>query len=505
VRGLISLGVRQGEHVGVLMSNRPSALAVVAALNRLGAVAVLLRPDGDLAREAELGQVTRIVADPERAEAAKELGEVHTFVLGGGAEERDLGPGVTDMERIDPDTVELPAWYRPNPGRASDVAFILFAGEGENSKVNRITNRRWALGAFGTASSAALPRSDTVYTVTPLYHPSGLLMTIGGALAGDARIAMTTAFDPATFWDEVRRYGVTIASYTWTGLHDLVEAPLNPAERHHPIRLFIGSGMSRGLWRRVEARFAPARVLEFWASTEGDAILVNLSGAKPGAMGRPLPGSAEVRIAAWDADHDRLVEGRDGLAVECGPGEVGMLLARSRPGPTLSTAMVRGVFAREDAWLVTGDLFERDSDGDYWLVSNVNALIRTAEALVPPLPIRDALEDLPAVDLAVAYGVPGKTPGTEIAVAAVTLREGRELVPADIAEVLSVLDAADRPLVVHVVDEIPLTTWHRPITGPLRKAGVPPAESKRAWYLDRAKDAYRPLTAAARKRLAGEG
>ena len=47
VRGLISIGVRQGEHVGVLMGTRPSALALVVALSRLGAVAVLLRPDGD--------------------------------------------------------------------------------------------------------------------------------------------------------------------------------------------------------------------------------------------------------------------------------------------------------------------------------------------------------------------------------------------------------------------------------------------------------------------------
>src|SRR3712207_8921165 len=36
VRGLVSIGVHQGEHVGVLMGTRPSALALVAALNRLG-------------------------------------------------------------------------------------------------------------------------------------------------------------------------------------------------------------------------------------------------------------------------------------------------------------------------------------------------------------------------------------------------------------------------------------------------------------------------------------
>ena len=35
---------------------------------------------------------------------------------------------------------------------------------------------------------------------------------------------MARHFDPATFWDEVRRYGVTVGTYTWTMLRDLVEA-----------------------------------------------------------------------------------------------------------------------------------------------------------------------------------------------------------------------------------------------------------------------------------------
>src|SRR5205085_6826422 len=172
--------------------------------------------------------------------------------------------------------------------------------------------------AFGTASSAALGSGDTLYSVTPLYHPSGLMMSIGGAIAGGARLAMATHFDPSTFWDEVRRYGVTVASYTWTLLHDLTEAPPHPGERHHPVRLFIGSGMPRGLWRRVEDRFRPARVVEFYASTEAGAILVNLRGAKRGSMGRPLPGSSEVRIAQYDAASGDLVLGPDGLARVCG-------------------------------------------------------------------------------------------------------------------------------------------------------------------------------------------
>ena len=502
VRGLIEIGVRQGEHVGVLMGTRPTALALISALSRLGAVSVLMRPDGDVAREARLGQVERIIADPERASLATGVGELHTFVLGGGGGPRDLGLPIVDMEQIDPGAVRLPKWYRPNPGRASDLAFIVFTGAGENTRMSRITNRRWAMSAFGTASSAALSDADTVYSVTPPYHPSGLMTTIGGAIAGGARLAVARSFDPATFWDEVRRYGVTIGSYTWTLLHDLVEAPPDLGERHHPLRLFIGSGMPRGLWRRVEERFAPARVLEFYASTEAGAILVNLRDVKRGAMGRPLPGSTDVAIAAFDIERQALVAGPDGFARRCQTDEVGMLLARVRPTEQLSVVPLRGVFAAEDSWLATGDLFRCDADGDYWRVGGAGEVIRTREGPVFPIPIRDALSELPAVDMAVVYGVDGGTGSPDVAVAAVTLRAGYELSARELGRALASLAPEQRPAVVRVVQEVPVTTWHRPLTGPLREQGIPkPGEDVQAWYRDATGEVYRPLSAPARKRL----
>jgi len=505
VRGLISIGVRQGEHVGVLMGTRPSALALAVAINRLGAVAVLLRPDGDVRREASLGQVERIIADPERAPLAAGVSNLHTFVLGGGGNPRDLGiPLTTDMEQIDPDAVTLPRWYRPDPGRARDLAFILFTGAGEMTRMSRITNRRWALSAFGTASSAALSDADTVYSVTPLYHPSGLMMSIGGAVVGGSRLAMASRFDPSTFWDEARRYGVTVASYTWTLLHNLVDAPAHPGERHHPVRLFIGAGMPRGLWRRVQERFAPARVLEFYASTEAGAILVNLSGAKIGSMGRPLPGSAEVRIASYDVEESGLVLRADGFAREAAVDEVGMLLARVRRDEPLSMIPLRGVFVTGDTWLLIGDLFRRDADGDFWRIDNLGEVIPSAQGPVFTGPIRDALGDLPAVDLAVAYGVPAHRGAHELPVAAVTLQSGQALQAKDIATAVRGLAREQRPAIVHVIDKIPVTTWWRPITGPLREAGIPqPGEGVQAWYLDRRGDGYRPLTAASHRRLAG--
>jgi putative long chain acyl-CoA synthase len=130
VRGLLSVGVRQGEHVGIYMSSRPSALAVGTAVSRLGGVAVFLRPEGELEHELELGEVQHLITDPDHAAQATKAWNGQVYVLGGVGKSRKLPDNASDMEQIDPDRVAVPEWYEPSPGRAEDVAFLLFSGHG---------------------------------------------------------------------------------------------------------------------------------------------------------------------------------------------------------------------------------------------------------------------------------------------------------------------------------------------------------------------------------------
>jgi putative long chain acyl-CoA synthase len=473
VSGLLSVGVRHGEPVGVLMDTRPSMLIAVAALNRIGAVVVLLRPGGSLAKEIDLGGVRRVVTDPEHVAAVHAQTDAQLFVLGGGGEQRDLGvAGVIDLERIDPNTVAAPAWYQPNPGKARETAFVLFTGDGAFTKVRAITNARWARAAFGTAASADLGPRDTVYSVNPIHQPSGLLMSLGGAVASGARFAMASKFDPDTFWDEARRYGVTVVSYTWTSLRDIVEAPTHPGEHHHAIRTFIGSGMPVGLWHRVTERFAPARVVEYYASSQTDAILVNMPGSKVGCKGTPLPGGPELRVARINESTRELALRADGSAQRCRPREIGMLLSRVEPGMSQPLRPQRGLFAPGDAWLVTGDLFFRDEDGDFWLAGSADSNVTTAQGVVGGQAVEDALGLLDSIDVSVTYAVPD-TAGTDLAVTAVTLRAGRSLHAADLSVALGQLPPDRRPHLVHVVDCIPTGTSHRPLTTQLIDNGRP--------------------------------
>ena len=504
VRGLIDVGVRQGTRVGVLMDTRPSAMVAIAALSRLGAVAVLMPPDADLPQAARLGGVTDVITDPANLDAARNL-PAQVLVLGGG-ENRDLelptGSTVIDMEQIDPDAVELPGWYRPNPGYARDVAYVVFNAIGGGQLVpKQITNYRWALSAFGTASAAALTRNDTVYCLTPLHHQSGLLVSLGGSVVAGSRIALSRGLCPERFVDEVRQYGVTVVTYTWSMLREVLDAPEFALTGNNPIRLFMGSGMPTGLWKRILEVFEPARIVEFFATSDGQAVLANVSGVKIGSEGRPLPGGGEVELGAYDPDEDLILENDRGFVRVAGRGEIGVLLARPW-GPIDPTASIkRGVFAPGDIWISTEYIFWRDADGDYWLLGNRSGLIRTERGIVFPAPITDAIGEIAAVDLAVTY--PLQVPGGTLAVTALTLRPGMTVTIGDLDEAIAAMPVGLGPDVVHVVTELPVSASYRPTVSSLRAAGLPKA-GRNSWYLDRDSGKYRRLTAAARADLAGD-
>lgn len=509
VRGLIEVGVRQGDRVGVLMETRPSALVAIAALSRLGAVAVVMRPDADLAASVRLGGVSEILTDPTNLEAARQLpGQV--LVLGGG-ESRDLHlpedaseqAHVIDMEQIDPDAVKLPAWYRPNPGLARDLAFIAFSAASGELVAKQITNYRWAVSAFGTASTAALDRRDTVYCLTPLHHESALLVSLGGAVVGGTRIALSRGLQPDRFVQEVRQYGVTVVSYTWAMLREVLDDPGDPAfvlHGNHPVRLFIGSGMPTGLWERVLDAFAPAHVVEFFATTDGQAVLANVSGAKVGSKGRPLPGVGRVVLGAYDAEQDLILEDDRGFVQIAEPNQVGLLLAASK-GPIDPTASVkRGVFAPADTWISTEYLFYRDADGDYWLAGRRGSVVHTARGLVFVEPVTDALGRVNGVDLAVTYNVP--VGDRQVAVSAVTLLPGASITAADLTEAVANIPIGVGPDIVHVCREMTLSATYRPTVSALRAAGIP-KPGRQAWYFDAGSTQFRRLTPAVRSELSG--
>ena len=502
VAGLIHCGVRPGAHIGVMMAPRPSALVAIAALSRLGAVAVMLSAADDVPEMMRMADTSTILSDPLHLERAAQVSG-RVLVLGGGSgDARSIseadGRRVIDMEQIDPEHVRMPDWYRPDPGQAGDLAFVLFNRTQGRLVRWSVTNHRFAQSAFGAAAAANLTSADTVYCLPPLYHASGLLTTLGATVAGQSRIALSAGLDPDRFATEVRRYGVTVVSYTWSMLSEIVR---NPAVRGASgrIRLFMGSGMPSGLWDEVSDVFPEAHVLEFFATADGSAILANVQGTKVGSMGQTLPGTNPVKIAAIDFTQPSLdIDGNTGFVREAQVDEIGVLMAHAGQRFEANGLVLRDVFRSHDRWEVTGLLFRRDADGDFWFLGPDSGLVHSAAGIVYPTPIEQALSRMPAIDDVVVFkaGVPGR----QLAIAAITLRDSAaSITPTQLRVGLGELEADQRPHVVMIVPELPRTESYRVYGGDYARRGLP-KPGPGIWYRDD-ESRYRRYTASAAKHL----
>ena len=522
VRGLVATGIRTGDKVGVMMKSRPSHLSVVAAINRIGAVAVLLSPatpDDLVARALGLGEADTLIVDPDGAARARAATTGRVLVLGGVGEvpwqpgaSRVLPAGVVDLEAIEPGAVELPGWYRPDPGRARDLAMV-FVSSGRDAALRavRITNRRWAFSALGAAAAATLTTRDTVYCCLPLHHPSGTLVATGSALISGARLALASAFTPDAFWDEVRRYGVTVVYYAGEMCRRLIDAPPVLGENNNPVRLFAGSGLRAGVWRRLVDRFGPVGVLEMYASTEANTVLANARGKKLGSVGRPLPGSPDVAIAAWSLAADDFVRDGAGRLVHARLDEPGMLVAALAAAADLAyidpRRIVSDAFVAGDRWFVTGDLFRVDPEGDYWFVDRAHQMITTPHGPVASTRIEDALYEVPGVALCAATGRPGASdladPAAppapagdhQIAIAAIQLHPGATLDLEALSRAVAALPEYARPHRIRIVDALAMTDGFRPIKHALDHLDLGDGPQVLAW--DARAQRYQPTSQAA--------
>jgi len=389
----------------------------------------------------------------------------------------------------------VPAWYRPDPGRARELAMVFVSsGRYEPPRAVRITNRRWAFSALGAAAAATLTTRDTVYCCLPLHHPSGTLVATGSALVSGARLALASQFSPEIFWDEVRRYGVSVVYYAGEMCRRLIDAPPMLGENNNPVRLFAGSGMRSDVWRRLVDRFGPVGVLEMYASTEANIVLTNARGKKLGSVGRPLPGSPDVAVAAWSFGAERsgsagggvpdgfaggvgappreieqdFVRDGAGRLVHARLDEPGMLVARLAGGTDLAyldpRRLLRDAFAPGDLWFVTGDFFRVDAEGDYWFVDRQPQMIATRRGPVASIRIEDALYEAPGVVLCMAGGRRDPEDGAhERPIAAIQLHAGTPLDREALSRAVAGLPEPARPHRIRIVENLALTDGFRPI------------------------------------------
>lgn len=464
-------GIGKGDHVGVLMENHPDYLTVVVALNRIGAVSVLFNAGltgRSLAHAFSVAPIEAVVVDPEHDQEVADF-EGTVFRTGDAPAKKDV---IDIAQRLSPNIVDPPEGLDVDSGTGGDVAFLMFtSGTTGLPRAARITNRRWALAALGTAAALQLTNRDTVYCSLPLYHATGLLIGCGGALAGGSRLALAPKFSTTNFWSDVHRYGATVVIYIGELCRYLVNAPSKPIERSHSVRVFAGNGMRADVWERVLQRFGRVQVMEFYGATEANVILANLTGKKIGSVGREMMPETLVKLARYDHEADDFVRDADGMLVPCADHEPGVMLARISEQHPMSRFdgyvdeeltqrnIVHNPFGNEENWYYTGDMFRRDEDGDYWFVDRLGDTFRWKGENVSTEEVAHVIQHVDGVDACAVYGVRVQGREGRAGMAAVQMAESATFDGETFGKAMADnLFPAARPRFVRLVDTLPMTS-----------------------------------------------
>ena len=208
-----------------------------------------------------------------------------------------------------------------NPASPADPSLLIYtSGTTGPSKACELSHR-YVLGhAAILATVTGMHAGDVIFCPYPVYHWDATIGTVAPALHLGATAVVTERFSVSRFWEDVRRYGVTVFDFMGATLTFIHNQDPRADDADNPARL--GWGVPMPAFRTDFERRFGLRLYEGYGSTElGVVVFEDLRATSPaprGSCGRCLP-EFRLRIVD-DADHTLPA------------GEVGEIVAR--PGRT---------------------------------------------------------------------------------------------------------------------------------------------------------------------------
>ena len=446
--GLRGLGLQPGDRVALSLTNTLDFPIAYFGVLRAGLVAVPLNP-GYTAQEL------RWTLSDSGARAAVVSGHGSELLL-------SLGSELATLEHV---LVVGGSWHQLLEGAAGqsatpptsgeDLAVLLYtSGTSGRPKGAMLPHRALLANLEQTAriEPPVVAADDVVLLVLPLFHVYGLNAALGAVARHGATGLLVERFDPVETLAEVRRAGVTNVVgappmyVAWSMLPDVGDA-------FSSVRLALSGAAplpAQVLQRVLDT--TGRHVFEGYGLTETAPVLTTTlmsEVAKPGSIGRPVPG---VELRLLDEGGAPVEEGDPGEVVVRGDNLFLGYWPDASGGPD------------EQGWFATGDVALLDADGDLHLVDRRQDLVLVSGFNVYPREVEDVLLTHPEVAEAAVLGI--AHPYTGEAVKALVVRTpGSRLTAEDlIAHAAASLARFKCPTAVEFVPELP-----RGATGKVRK------------------------------------
>jgi acyl-coenzyme A synthetase/AMP-(fatty) acid ligase len=435
-------GVQRGDVVMTLVGNRVEWVLTLLACWRMGAVAL---PCSTQLRRHDL-EVRVAAANPKLCVGEDDLlaelpDDVETMTL-------DEVAAVLDEDRPQ----EAPAPVESM--EAEDPALVVFTSGTTGEPRGVVHAYRYLEGQRAQAEHwFGARKGDLAWCTTATgWAKSARNVFLAPWLCGAAAVIHDGRFDPAERLDLAEALGVNVLCQAPTEYRMLAKrTALRPLPS---LRRMVSAG--EALEAGTIGAFREGMGLEpadGYGQTETGHISGNLAGgeAKPGSMGRPLPGF-EVRIVAAEG-------------AEAGQA-AGELQLRAASSPTFFSRYLDGE-RFEGEWWATGDLVREDEDGYLYFEGRDDDIILSSGYRIGPFEVESALLSHPAVAEAAAVAAPDPERGAVVrAIIVLRDREPSEKLARELQEHCKNVAAPYKfPRIVEFTTELPKTT-----TGKIKRA-----------------------------------
>jgi fatty-acyl-CoA synthase len=492
--GLIDIGVKAGDHVGLLMANFPEFVAAKYGIARAGATCI---PINFLNRRHELAYVLRqsdavalITMDSFRGlNYLEDLDAIcPDWATKGGADtfpllrnvvvmptsEDQLPADILSFEdlcgRGDPEAID-PITYVGSGGLA-DILYT--SGTTGEPKGVLLTHDMLLRTAFGSVFGRAFQDGRRITFSLPMYHVYGLVEGMLSVPFVGGAIIPELSFSAASTLEVIGRHQANDVLLIPT----MTAAILDAYEKHpdtydlSSLECMITSGgiSPPGIWDRIASLLGDIELTTGYGMSETSGSSTVTAPDDPSERREHTNGKLRVVGAAGQGTEDgylvryRVIDGQ--TRTDAAPGSVGELVCAGigvtkgyykKPEETSATIDA-------DGWLHTGDLGYFDEQGYLVLVGRVKETFRTGGEQVMPKEVEDIIALLPEVAQVHVVPLPDPRAG-EVGVAYVVARDGFSIDPdAVIAHCQDRLARFKIPRHVQIIsgDEVPTTPSGRP-------------------------------------------
>lgn len=419
---IVAQGIRPGDRIAILLSQRPEAAAAHLACQKIGAIAVplfvLFQSDALRYRLNDSG-ARLIITDKEnwpKIESLKaDLPNLATAVVVDLASRESSG--LIDWEQ---GLAKSSDKFSAIASLADDPALIIYTSGTTGSPKGALHAQRVLLGHLPGVEfpHEFFPQTDDLFwTPADWAWIGGLLDVLLPSLYhGVPVLAQRMAkFDPEAALHLMAQHKVKNSFLPPTALKIMRTIP-NPRKFGATLRSIGSGGESLGAeilnWGQETFDLT---INEFYGQTECNLIVGNCAAimpVRPGAMGKPIPGH---EVAVVDSNGDIVSDNTLGE------------IAVRRIDPVMflnywqNDAATKTKFRGE--WLLTGDMGRKDSDGYFHYIGRNDDVITTAGYRVGPGEVEDCLLKHPAIAMAAVVGLPDVL-RTESITAFIVLKSG---------------------------------------------------------------------------------